>query len=848
MITNAHSKPQLPALGAFFLLVLLSMTATAQQPRFGLVHETPIPTGTPFALSTAAGDVDGDGDTDLYVGSFFADQLLLNDGSGHFTDASAQIPMIGGTTTDCEMGDVDGDGDLDIVLTSSVFSGSLVVFINNGGVFTLGTPAIALPAGSVPQSLELGDIDGDGDLDIVAASTGSVLVVTNTGGGSFTFSAGAVPAGTVVGTKSVALSDLDGDGDIDILAGSATGAVALLLNSGSGTFSAGPGAPASFPTPIEQVVLGDVDGDGDDDAIVVVALSGAALYLNDGSAGFSVAPVQFPVLNGFATTITLADLDGDADLDALFATNASAVLLINSGAGIFTVAAGQIPQDVELAGAQTFAVADLDQDGDPDVYNGNANASGIWFNDGLGNFEILPGRTPAIGRITNSIALGDLDSDGDLDAIVGNDGLDHLLVNDGSGVFQFAGGPASAFPSPGVFGAKDVRLSDVDGDGDLDALLMTPGAPVALLLNDGAAVFTDASGQIVNGPSTEVLSFDVGDVDADGDVDILVGTEVPFPNRLFLNDGSGNFTDASGMLPALIAHTTGVHLVDVDTDGDLDAIVRRLQGTIGYEVWINNGTGAFTALPLASPPNGPGISEVITLGDVDGDGDIDIVTATPRLFLNNGAGVFTLQPTASAFIGAHPGLFAAGLFDVDGDGDLDLVTDDVKPSSLSGNQLYINDGTGVFTAVPNALPAIGGTTALAAADLDGDGDVDVFAGKSDQDRIYIQLARQLAWRQTPRYSRPLTLDIWGPPNTGWALLASLGTGSQMVPPLGVFHLDLASTVLVAQGILDAQGMASLSTNAAANPGGPPLTFDLQAVVGGTPLRFTNLEILRFLDL
>ncbi len=847
MMTNTDFALRLPIWGAFLLLSTLLPQGAAQQPRFGLVHETPIPNGAHPAFATAAGDVDGDGDIDLFVASFQSNQLLLNDGSGHFTDASAQLPTVAGFALDCEMGDVDGDGDLDIVLASLTLGGGITIFINGGGgTFTLASPAIILPAGSIPQSVELGDLDGDGDLDIVAAG-GQVLVVRNTGGGTFAFAAAAVAAGVITGTKSVGLSDLDGDGDLDILASSAIGATAVLINSGFGTFAPGTGTFPPGAAPIEQIVLGDVDGDGDDDAFLILALSGAALYLNDGSGGFSVAPVQLPTLSGYARTISLVDVDADGDIDALAGTNDSSVLLVNSGAGLFTVATGQVPQDAELTGSTAFAVADLDQDGDPDVYNGSS-APTVWFNDGMGSFQILPGLTPVIGRTTNAVALGDLDADGDLDAVVGNDGLDHLLINDGSGAFDFVGGATSAFPSPGGSGANDVRLSDVDGDGDLDALLMTPGAPIALLLNNGAAVFTDASSQIVNGPSSEVSSFDVGDVDADGDIDLLVGTGAPFPNRLFLNDGSGNFMDASGLLPGLLAHTSGVHLVDVDTDGDLDAIIRRLQGTIGYEVWINNGTGAFTALPLASPPNGPGLSEVVALGDVDGDGDVDIATSAPRLYLNNGAGVFTLQPSSSAFVGAHPGLSAAGLFDIDGDGDLDLVTDDVKSGSPSGNRLYINDGTGVFTAAPSALPAIRGTTALAAADLDGDGDVDVFAGNSGQDRIFTGLTRQLAWRQTPRYSRPLTLDIWGPPNSGWALLASLGTGSQMVPPLGVFRLDLASTVVVAQGTLDAQGMASLSTVAAPNPGGPPLTFDLQAVVGASSLRFTNLEILRFLDL
>ncbi|MGH7150324.1 MAG: FG-GAP-like repeat-containing protein, partial [Planctomycetota bacterium] len=147
---------------------------------------------------------------------------------------------------------------------------------------------------------------------------------------------------------------------------------------------------------------------------------------------------------------------------------------------------------------------------------------------------------PAHGDVTFAVALGDVDGDGDLDAVVGTWGEISLYLNDDGGVFRDS--TAGSFPSWfGLIG--DVRAAafgDVDGDGDLDLLMAfsTSGGQVRLLLNSGAGVFTPTNLPIQFGAPYAIA---VGDVDGDGDLDAFLGG----PDRLFLNGGTGTFTDVT---------------------------------------------------------------------------------------------------------------------------------------------------------------------------------------------------------------------------------------------------------------------------------------------------------------
>ena len=215
------------------------------------------------------------------------------------------------------------------------------------------------------------------------------------------------------------------------------------------------------------------------------------------------------------------------------------------------------------------------------------------------------------------------------------------------------------------------------------------------------------------------------DVDGDGDVDILLGNGAVGgePNTVALNDGAGNFT-AGTTFGTGSDETYALAVGDVDGDGDLDVAVGNLSAQ--NTVYLNNGSGAFTD---GSNDFGPVDDETRSLafGDVDGDGDLDVVVGNGGLgpdpdnlvYLNDGSGSF---PSSGA-IGLNDETYAVVLGDVDGDGDLDLAVGNLNQQ----NVVQVNDGNGGFVS-SNVGPSNDATLALAFGDVDGDGDLDLAVG------------------------------------------------------------------------------------------------------------------------
>jgi hypothetical protein len=191
-------------------------------------------------------------------------------------------------------------------------------------------------------------------------------------------------------------------------------------------------------------------------------------------------------------------------------------------------------------------LGDLDGDGHLDAFFGNATSymdqtgniirnqpNTVWFNDGQGRFWLSAqqlGNSEAA-----SVALSDLDGDGDLDAFVGNQGQDEVWLNAGGA----QGGRAGIFMSGGPVGdaeqTRSVALSDLDGDGDVDVLVVHRGS-ARVWLNDGLAGF--AAGQELSFERQHALAL--GDVDGDGDIDIFAGS-VHHDILVWLNNGEAGF-------------------------------------------------------------------------------------------------------------------------------------------------------------------------------------------------------------------------------------------------------------------------------------------------------------------
>ena len=363
---------------------------------------------------------------------------------------------------------------------------------------------------------------------------------------------------------------------------------------------------------------------------------------------------------------------------------------------------GELHEHLPFSSDETRAVvlADVDGDGDLDILVGNSAAqpNRLYLNDGPGTFVEATGALPAFAESTRALRLGDVDADGDLDLVVGNEAGNQvrLHLNNGAGTFTDA---TSQLPFD-VTPTSSIALGDVDADGDLDLLLAKDyGFQDRLFLNNGIGTFSDATSQLPV-DTDPTASAALADVDGDGDLDAVLGVGTFFgaipvgqQTRLYLNDGSGTFTDASFQMPSDTDVTADVAVADLDADGDLDLAIANWFGQ--DRLYLNDGNGNFSDATAQLPPDNDGDRAVVA-GDVDGDGDVDLLFGNEyqqdRLYLNDGFGTFT---DGTALLPPRPtdGTAALALGDVDGDGDLDAV---IGREANRENRLFLNDGAGLF--------------------------------------------------------------------------------------------------------------------------------------------------------
>ena len=325
-------------------------------------------------------------------------------------------------------------------------------------------------------------------------------------------------------------------------------------------------------------------------------------------------------------------------------------------------------------------LSDLDGDGDLDLissYGSNSSNTFFWFEnlDGLGNYGAAQNVVSTTIWMTD-IYTSDIDGDGDMDIITAssNSGDVYWLENlDGLGTFG-----ALQVIAPNEYGANEVFTADMDGDGDLDVLS-------ASFLNNRIAWYENLDGLGNFGPQQIIITspnymVDVyaADIDGDGSMDVLSASKNDNRIAWYKNDGTGSF-GSQQTITTNASEARFVFAADLDGDGDNDV----LSGSFGDNriAWYENtdGLGNFGAQQVIYD-SGTGLRD-IKLVDLDGDGDLDVVsaysytTATPHEILwhenkINCSGSFApeqiIDNTAFAVWKVSAG-------DIDGDGDVDVL-------------------------------------------------------------------------------------------------------------------------------------------------------------------------------
>jgi Domain of unknown function (DUF4347)/FG-GAP-like repeat len=679
--------------------------------------------------SVAIGDINGDRLADIVTTSGSNEVAVrLGNRSGGF--GAITRFAIGATPTAVAIADFNGDGKADLV-TANGQNDNISVLLNNGtGGFN---PATNFAMGKTPRAIAIGDFNGDRKADIVTANNddNTVSVRLGTGTGSFgtvaSFAVGPLPT-------SVAIADFNGDGKMDIVTGNnGLDTVSILLGTGTGSF--GGAADVKVGINPSAIKISDFNGDGKADiATANFSSNDVSIRLGLGDGSFGLATHFAAGLN--PRDLSIGDLNGDGKLDIVTANggdNSVSLLLGNVTGGFdraINVAVGTNPYAV--------AIGDLNVDGKADIVTANLGSNNISMLLALPKVTvtagIIPAETGAVGTFTLTL---------DKPAPVG--GLEIRFTTAGTALtpsdYSFtAGSNITSINSTGFViaaGATTATLNVVPvNDGIID-----PDETVNLTLVEDNNYFlgSNATAQFTAATNFSVgtLPYRVatGDFNGDGNVDIVTANHADQNVSVRLGDGRGGFGTANNFASKNKPYFVAVG--DFNGDGKVDIITSGVSNSLSLNnisVLMGNGTGSFGAATSFSV--GASICLSVAIGDFNGDGKADIVTANDA---NNNISV--LLGTGTGSFGRATN-FATGAFtkfvtigDFNGDGKADIAATNSNPNNVS---ILLGEGTGGFRTASNF--SVGTSPAgIALGDFNSDGKADLAIANNGSNNISVLL-------------------------------------------------------------------------------------------------------------
>ena len=653
------------------------------------------PEWTPFTLATAtnefttdmqAGDVDGDGNMDLVVAD--AGQVLWARNPGGLTAPTVAanwtfnpIGNFGGYVHDIEVGDVDNNGRLDVVTRKD----KTVVWLQTAAnTWTQAELPNALPAG---EGVGLGDLDGDQDLDLVLNGYWMECPPVATMVGAWVKHSVDAAQPVQVGAR---VADINMDSRPDIIFAPSESAGALAWFEAPADLLNGTWVRHSIDANVEYVhtfQVMDMDGDGHLDIATAEMHIGqdpdrVGVHWNLGAG--SAWTFQEISTQG-SHNIRVGDIGNDGDLDIVGANyigspQAGLKLWENTG-----VTQGppwtyvEVDNNRQSPGGPAFGLAmgDLTMDNQADIVSGpyfyrnpGGDMTGTWTR------TVLP---------NNVDAMAILDVDGDARGDVLAQALPNLFwleADDANGTSWTATQVANGFPATGHGNGQGYRLADLE-----------PGGKPEFIFTTGAGMYyvrIPADPTVLPWPSFPINTFAtedslaVGDLDGDNDLDVVGSADANGTMVSWWENGGNPAAGIANWTRHDLGATPGfedrMEVADLDGNNMLDVIVTDENGSAtgsGTFWFANPGSAAVTQPWMRRTIAMQGSTNSLDVADMDGDGDIDVITGEHQgtlkvtVFANDGSGtMWTPQPVDNGKE-SHLG---ARVWDLDADGDLDIVS------------------------------------------------------------------------------------------------------------------------------------------------------------------------------
>ncbi|GEM_PF-2314960 len=699
-------------------LGLLAMPLCAGDPPS--LQVTTLPSG---AELQDLGDVDGDGVLDLvalYTGSLV---VHLGDGLGGFADGFV-TPISVSSAETLQVADFNGDGLADVgVIGTSVRT----LLATGAGTFA---QVVTVPGSTGLSKAAFGDMNGDGLDDIVTLTGLDAQLRVHESLGSAGFSPVSLVATNGI-LAQVVLADMNGDGLDDavlhhsscVVPGCAP--VVVRFSQLGGGFGADLAVTASPPQASDSLLAHDMDGDGNADVLVRDG-SDWLLHLSDGTGLFSAPTVVADADHDFDERMfTDENRDGLVDVLVQVASGVQPAWELAVQTSTHGFVSGSPLSD---STAKLMLAGDVNRDGAPDRI--------LAWSPFLGPTQVVALLGNGHGELRNAWSgagvydphVADVDLDGYPDVMI----YGEVRIAKG-----LPAGRLGDLQSVGI-NAGWLRVADMDGDGLLDLVTSTrpgssvPAATLHVNLATAPAVFAADPTPLALTANEQQLALELGDLDGDGDIDaVRVSDDFSQANRLVhtvLNDGAGGLSIAFTRFTSMAPKVNTVRLGDLDLDGDLDLLIAAGKIT-DMRTALNGGFGQFAAITTAIPSAEQATLQDSVLGDSDGDGLLDLHAGgfftdilARGLGRFGGLGDGTFGPLAAFSQGTFD-LLGMGLLagDINDDGNLDVVAEG------EGMYLWLGDGLGGFT-VQTSLQGPGDTNVGfrgTLGDVNGDGALDI---------------------------------------------------------------------------------------------------------------------------
>lgn len=686
--------------------------------------------------SIAHGDVNNDGFDDLIVASTDDDKILLHKNvAGDLTAESVILVSLGQISDPSFVTSVDVDGDelMDILAMSN--NQDKVYWIRNLGADQWSDANVLIQNVS-SENLIVADIDGDSVKDIITVVDNILMWFKNNGGGQF---GSGITIGNYGYITELYATDVENDGDLDLFfRRSSNQDFRFIRNLGNNQFA----SALTLVTfnGIRNVSFLDADNDGDSDIFVTGT---SKQYFIKYNAGFFQSPTLISEYGTARSSVADLDQDGLIDLIALESIN----LLKwrkNLGNGIFS-SENAIPGNFNFSEIVSIGVVDLNNDGIQDLTvscfpsqtNGPRKISTLTASQG--NLALKESVINASFGKFQHLKSADLDGDGLEDILFGCNTL-VWKKNYGNGSYsglKYVANLIGNWVGNYGGGGMDSEIADVDQDGDLD-IITSFAAHLYVYLNNGSGEFTQGYVHLV---TDNIRDIEYIDFNGDGIKDIVYVTHVSGKIRWIPGDGT-SFGDAAVVGPPIMQgyHPGFICSGDVDGDGDVDILTLNSYGDNNMHLLRNLGNGNFALEFVFSTQYGLG--NEVKLGDIDNDGDLDIVVGSSptRKFLNDGNGNFlegeTISIQTTQFM---------ELVDIDSDGYLDVVGFGYNqflgswPQNQGPFSVINNHGNGFAARFDYYDSTIGPyVSEIGVADVTGDGLLDLLVGENDSstDAVY----------------------------------------------------------------------------------------------------------------